>query len=129
MAKATKCEKNTDQNYVDSLEAKEKERYLSKIEQIGGIDPYQVDDLSSDWNCLPAVTYPDIVNYLLFTPSPYTATDLKCYKGLEAYNQMVCGCVRDVVSKKVQRKCLVKAKVNSFRPSRSFFHFIFDSPF
>ena len=129
MAKAKKCDKNTDQNYVDSLEAKEKERYLSKIEQIGGIDPYQVNDLSSDWNCLPAITYPDIVNYLLFTPSPYTATDLKCYKGLEAYNQMVCGWVRDVVSKKVQGKCLVKAKVNSFRPRRSFFHFIFDSPF
>ena len=38
MAKAAKSDKNTDQNYVDSLEAKEKERYLSKIEQIGGKD-------------------------------------------------------------------------------------------
>ena len=26
---------------------------------------------------LPAITNPDIVNYLLFTPSPYTADDLK----------------------------------------------------
>ena len=100
MAKAVKSDKNTDQNYVDS-----------------------------DLSYLPAVTYPDIVNYLLFTPSPYTATDLKCYKGLEAYNQIVCGWVRDVVSKKVERRCLVKAKVSSFRPSRSFIHFIFDSPF
>ena len=38
MAKAAKSDKKTDQNYVDSLEAKEKGRYLSKIEQIGGKD-------------------------------------------------------------------------------------------
>ncbi|KAL3885168.1 hypothetical protein ACJMK2_025263 [Sinanodonta woodiana] len=38
---------------------------------------------------LPSVTYPDIVNYLVFSPSPYSSEDLKSYKGLDAYNQFV----------------------------------------
>ena len=94
-------------NFFNSVE---RERYLRKIEIIGE-DPYEVADLSPDWILLPKVTYPDIVNYLLFTPSPYTSEDLKSYKGLEAYNQMVSGWVRDVQSKEIKGKCLVRAKV------------------
>ena len=32
---------------------------------------------------LPNIFYMDILNYLLFTPSPYTASDLQAYKSLE----------------------------------------------
>ena len=45
--------------------------------------------LSEDVKLLPKITYPDFVNYLVFSPSPYTSDDLKSYKGLEAYNQFV----------------------------------------
>ena len=34
---------------------------------------------NTDRKLLPAITHPDIVYYLLFTPSPYTADDLKSY--------------------------------------------------
>ncbi len=111
MSKAFKKQSDAAKQYREGLETDEKERYARKIELIGGQDPYEVTDLSSDWSFLPKVAYPDIVNYLLFTPSSYTAEDLKCYKGLEAYNQMVSGWVRDVQSKEINGKCLLKAKV------------------
>ena len=37
--------------------------------------------------------------------------DLKANKGLEAYNQFVCGWVRDVGGKAYGEHCVVKAKV------------------
>ena len=64
--------------YREALEPDAKARYLEKLEIIGGEDPYELGSLSSDEKLLPAITYPDIVNYLVFTPSTYTAEDLKC---------------------------------------------------
>ena len=99
------------QKYREGLEPSAKARYLEKLALIGGEDPYELGILSTDEKLLPAITYPDIVNYLLFTPSPYTADDLKSYKGLQAYNQMCCGWVRDRQARKFGDKCLVKCKV------------------
>lgn len=39
------------------------------------------------------VKYPDIINFSVFSPSPYTSDDVKSFKGPEAYNQLVCGWV------------------------------------
>eukprot|EP00794_Sanderia_malayensis_P013402 gene13402-14777_t len=88
MSNAVKKKSDTARLYKEGLEPAEKERYFKKIEKIS-MDPYDVTDLLPDWSFLPKITYPDIVNYLLFTPSPYTSEDLKSYKSLEAYNQMV----------------------------------------
>ena len=87
-------------SYLDTLDASSRTRYLKKIDVIGGQDPYKLgsDKVSADAKTLPAISYPDIVNYLVYSPSPYTLEDLKCYKGLEAYNQFVSGWVRDVRS-------------------------------
>ena len=77
-------------------------RYQEKLSLIDGIDPYNVSKESVVHNvdAFPAVTYPDIVNYLVFGPSPFTMEDLRpklrAYKSLEAYNQSVCGWVRDL---------------------------------
>jgi hypothetical protein len=65
-----------------------------------------------DVKLLPKITYPDIVNYLVFSPSPYTSDDMKSYKGLDAYNQFVCGWVREKTTRIIDDKCLVKAKVS-----------------
>jgi len=77
--------------YKDRLEPATKARYIEKLALIGGIDPYDLKKLCDDVNQLPSLTYPDIVNYLLFTPSIYTIEDLKDFKSLEAVNQVECG--------------------------------------
>ena len=85
--------------------------YKNKLAIIGGEDPYELGILSSDEKLMPAIKYPDIVNYLLFTPRPYTSDDMKSYKGLQAYNQMCFGWVRDCQARKFGDKCLVKCNV------------------
>ena len=54
---------------------------------LGGIrDPYLTMDLeqeSLDWQDWPEVAYPDIFNYLINTPSPYTMQELKANKSLK----------------------------------------------
>ncbi|CAK6974446.1 uncharacterized protein LOC112843172 [Scomber scombrus] len=97
--------------YREGLGPQEKERYLEKLRFIGGADPYEL--ASSSWinddpESLPSIAYPDIVNYLVFSPSPYTAEDLKSYKSLEAYNQMVCGWVREMQYQVINDRCHIK---------------------
>ena len=75
-----------------------RKRYDQQILSIDGLDPYTIKktDLSVDFATFPNITYPDIVTYLLFAPSPYTRNELKNYKSLESYNHFLCGWVRDV---------------------------------
>lgn len=101
--------------YRDTLDPVERARYVEKLKQIGNADPYVLKNLSSDVSLLPAVTYPDIVNYLVYSPSPYTLDDLKCYKGLEAYNQFVSGWVFSISAGVIDGKHVVKAKVSYLR--------------
>eukprot|EP00794_Sanderia_malayensis_P002736 gene2736-3161_t len=54
------------------------------------------DDLSSDYEAFPSIGYPDILNYLLFAPSPVTKQELKNYRSLESYNHFVCEWVKEV---------------------------------
>lgn len=74
------------------------------------------------WNyLLPAVTYRDVINFLVFTPSPYTADDLRCYKGLDAYNQFVCGWVRETASCVINNMHLTTAKVRTIKVVKIFY--------
>ena len=70
--------------------------YKEKV--IGSVDPYCIegDDANSTEATLPDITYADVVNYLVFCPSPYTAEGMKSYKSLEAYNQVLEGWVTKV---------------------------------
>ncbi|XP_071111108.1 uncharacterized protein [Haliotis cracherodii] len=87
------------EKYVDSLNKQAHARYLEKIAFIGKQDPYQIDEKewSRDHSLFPELTYPDLVNYLIFHPSPfYTLKDFQNYKSLDAYDRFICGWVRDV---------------------------------
>ena len=48
---------------------------MEKIGVIGGIDPYFIKSEKFDWNIenFPAVTCPDIVHYLIFGSSSFSA--------------------------------------------------------
>ncbi|KAK6186693.1 hypothetical protein SNE40_005977 [Patella caerulea] len=97
--------------YRDWLNVPERERYAEKIQLIKGQDPYEIAAWSTNVSDLPSTTYMDIVNYLLFTTSAYTNDQLRSYKGLDAYNQFVCGWVRDTGVCIINNKCIVTAKV------------------
>ena len=104
----------TPSSYRETLDGADKVRYDEKLRLIGNEDPYTVDlsDWTDDVKLLPTTSYFDMMNYLVFSPSPYTMEDLRAYKGLEAYNQFVCGWVRE---KRVCVKkgcCVVTAKVS-----------------
>ena len=85
-------------DYLETLDTAARKRYKEKTDLIGGEDLYAMgsESFSAEPSAFPDVTYPDIVNYLINSPSPYTLETLKAYKGLEAYNQFVSGWVRDV---------------------------------
>ena len=80
-------------SYFESLDPSTRKRYIEKISVVGGIDPYAIKSEKFDSNIenFSAVTYPDIVNYLIFGCSPFTANQLKSYKSLEAYSQVTEG--------------------------------------
>ena len=73
--------------YREGLGPQERARYLEKSQLIGGADPYELAPsswINDDPESLPTIAYPDIINYLIFSPNQYTAEDLKSYKSLEA---------------------------------------------
>ena len=84
--------------YLDTLDSASKRRYLGKIKLINNIDPYKIDkkDWSKDEDNLPAINYPDLIPYLLFTPSPFSKEELKAIKSTEAYNQFLEGWVHQI---------------------------------
>ena len=112
-------------SYFESLDPPSHKRYTEKISVIGGIDPYAIKSEKFDCNIenFPAVTYPDIVNYLIFGSSPFTANQLKAYKSLEACNQVIEEWVRDVKVYLYEDKRFVIGKVVTFVRIHSYFFF------
>ena len=96
-------------------------RYLEKIKLVGGKDPYELpENLFKDISCfkctsLPDITYPDIYNYLINSPSPYTGESLKAFKSLEAYKFFTAGHVRNIKLALVEGcNFIVKAQVSLY---------------
>ena len=79
-------------------------------------DPYtlQKRDLVDNIEFCPNISYPDIVNYLLFVPNLVTSEELKNYKSLEAYNHFVCGWLKQISLKLFEdgQVCLLIGRVN-----------------
>ena len=84
--------------YFQDLQGDSRRRYAEKVTVLG-YDPYHLppDRVQlpnpGDW---PNVEYPDIYNYLMATPSPYTKEQMKAYKSLEGYSFFLDGWVSKV---------------------------------
>ena len=99
--------------FTSNLDAPSLQRYKEKLIAIENIDPYLLEkaDFSTCVDNLPDITYPDIVNYLVFHPSPYSTEDMKAYKSLEAYNQVLEGWVRETGVYKISELKVIRGKV------------------
>ena len=90
--------------HYQTLEENAKRRYQEKFAMLGDIeDPYIAINAAAssrgpglDWQHWPDVEYPDIFNYFIATPSPYTQQQLRAYKSLEAYKYCVDGWISNV---------------------------------
>jgi len=73
------------ETYYDLLDKAAKGLYMENIASVGKQDPYQMEQAKwrSDPKLFPGLTYVDLVNYLIFNPSPfYTLKNLKLTIGL-----------------------------------------------
>ena len=66
-------------SYRDTMDSSDRVRYDAKLSLIGNQDPYAFEqsDWTDDVSLLPSTTYIDIMNYLVFLPSPHTTEDLR----------------------------------------------------
>lgn len=101
--------------YFEGLQLKDaKERYLEKLKDIDGEDPYKIprNEWIDDVDSLLNVTYIHVGMYLLFKKSPYTEDQLMNYKSLDCYQNFANGWVREILSKKFGENRLLIVKVN-----------------
>ena len=81
-------------NYSDSLPIEAKERYLSKLVDIGCDCPYTISN--TFWssgpdidNVIPPVERGDLWNYLVYGKSLYTDSEMKNYKSCQSYKIII----------------------------------------
>ena len=60
----------------------------------------------------PPVDACDLLSYLVVQTSFCTAKQFKARKGLEAYNQFVCGWIKEVSIRKIAEKYVVLSRVS-----------------
>ena len=99
-------------SYADGLSVEPKSRYLDKIANIGGIDPFRSSTFGEHSNDSPSIDACDLLSYLVLQTSFLTAEQFRARKGLEAYNKFVCGWVKDVVTRKIAGKFVAIGRVS-----------------
>ena len=100
--------------YAENLPPNAKDRYLAKISVINGTDPLSDSLFGEEVDVTPPVDVYDLVSYLVLQTSFVTAKQFKARKGLEAYNQFVCGWVKEIKTRKVADKYLTTGRVSSY---------------
>ena len=98
--------------YAEDLPSDAKAWNREKLEVIGGYDPFLSGRIGELVDRLPDVEPSDLVSYLVLQTSFILAKQYKARKGLEAYNQFVCGWVKDVCCRRVCGKYLITSWVS-----------------
>eukprot|EP00795_Rhopilema_esculentum_P015958 gene15958-7289_t len=104
-------------NYYESLDATEKANYRAKLTLSSGKaipDPYTLQsEWSNDIANLPELSWRDVTEYLIDTPSNFSKESMKAYKSLEAYDYFVCKHVHDCFYHKISDAsefCFIKSE-------------------
>ena len=84
--------------------------YIDKISVIG-VDPLLIPEVKLSTDCLPPVEAVDLVSFLVLETSFYTKDQLKNFKSLQAYNQMVSDFITRVLGQIFSDKYVVVGKV------------------
>ena len=112
--------KQRSSSYAESLSSKAKVRYQEKISVINGVDPFcgcvrePVD--------VPPVDASDLVSYLVLQTNFITAKQFKAHRSLGAYNQFVCGWIKDVRTWRAAGKCVTTGRVHIYSASHNIHH-------
>lgn len=98
--------------YAENLPQEAKRRYLDKIAVIDGIDPMCSGIFGEPSDKTPPVDACDLLSHLVVQTSFVTAKQFKARKGLDAYNQFICGWVKEVNTRKIAEKYVVSGRVS-----------------
>ena len=96
-----------------------------KIKLCDGKDQYTLKkcDCFYDIGDYPAVTFPDISNYLVLQTSFYTAKQMGAFKSVEAYNFFISGWVKEVGTKVLNNNYRHKVgKVNAINSLKELYY-------
>ena len=111
-------------SYANKLPSEARKRYQQKI-RLTGMDLFVLCEKQqpttvavSPASTLPRVDASDLVSYLVLQTSFVTAKQFKAHKSMEAYNQFVCGWVKDVRAWNVASKCVVTGRVSHSAASK-----------
>ena len=97
--------------YFEGLSEESKARYKEKISLINGNDPFGKVIGGEAFSGIVPVDACDLVSYLVLQTSFMTLEQFKARKGLEAYNQLVSGWIKDVSATKISEKYLTTGRV------------------
>lgn len=106
-------------SYTEELKAEDRAAYFKKLQiKTGEVlpDPYTLKDWSCDISNLPDITWRDVTEYLIDTPSPFTKEAMKAYKSLEAYDYFVGGHVQDCYFHGISKDseyCFIQSEVGN----------------
>jgi len=98
--------------YANNLEKEAKARYKEKLTLINGVDPFGKVTEGEQFDGYPPVEDCDLVSYLVIRTSFISMSQFKARKGLEAYNQFVCGWIKDVNMRKIAEKILITGQLS-----------------
>jgi len=103
-------------SYGAGLSLEAKARYVEKLSLIGRVDPFLGGIIpgAEVTTVFPPLDASDIVSYLMLKTSFLTPSQYKAHKSLDAYNQLVCGWVKDVTTRKISGKYLICGRVRLY---------------
>ena len=100
-------------DYAEKLKKEAKVCYKEKITLIKGVDPFVGNVTEGElFDGYPPVEDCDLVSYLVLQTSFITMSQFKARKGLDAYNQFVCGWIKEVKKRKIADKYLTCGQVS-----------------